>query len=120
MSNTLRLICAAVTLFLCVHAIAKPSWLSRESACARIKIQVAKLQSAAHGPSEYRCELTSEGSDGSGRNYYVFALYSNYPAPPGSDPDWVGSSIVGWYAASRTTGKLYRWDVGASAIEGKL
>ncbi len=120
MPKALRIIIVALALLLCFSAFARSPRLSSEAACAHIKSRVAQLESAPHGPDEYHCELTHEGSEGSGRYYYVFGLYSNYPAPPGAGPDWVGSSIVGWYAVSRSTGKLYRWDVGAEAIEGKL
>ena len=120
MPTVLRIISGAVALLLCLSALAKAPRVSSESACARIKSRVAQLQSAAHGPDEYRCELTHEGSKGSGRYYYVFGLYSNFPAPPGSSSDWAGSSIVGWFAVSRSTGKIYHWDVGAEAIEGEL
>jgi hypothetical protein len=120
MATSLRISCILATLLLCFPAFANPPRLSSKIACERIKSRVAILESAAHGPNEYHCELTKEGSGGSGRDYYVFGLYSNFPAPPGAGPDWVGSSIVGWYAVSRSTGKLYRWDVGAEVIERKL
>jgi hypothetical protein len=120
MPTALRIISVVAASVLCVSALARPPRLSSESACAKIKNRVAQLQSAAHGSDEYHCELTHEGSKGSGRHYYVFGLYSNFPAPPDSNSDWIGSSIVGWFAVSRSTGKLYRWDVGAVAIEGDL
>jgi len=120
LKRTLQFGCALASALVCASAPAKPSGLSSDRACLRLKIRVAQLLSAPHGVGEYRCELTKEGADGVGRSYYVFGLYSYYPAPPGSDPDWIGSSIVGWYAVSRATGQLYRWDVGAENIQGKL
>ena len=83
------------------------STLSSESACMKLGTLVARTYSARHGPNEYRCELdTSEHIDG----YYVFGLYSKYPAPQGAGPDWVGSSIVGWFAVSKITGRVFNWD----------
>ena len=113
MSATLKVGSILAMLLLTASTFAATPRISSATACARLKSRVQQLNSAAHGPNEYRCELTKEGSHGPGRRYYVIALYSNFPAPPGANPDWIGSSIVGWYAVSRSTGKLYRWDVGA-------
>lgn len=120
MSATLKVGSILAMLLLSASTFGATPRISSATACARLKNRVAQLNSAAHGLNEYRCELTKEGKHGPGRPYYVIALYSNFPAPPGAGPDWIGSSIVGWYAVSRSTGKLYRWDVGAIAIEGTL
>lgn len=92
---------------LCVLKSVEASTLSSKTACTKLKGLVALTYAAPHGPSEYHCEL--DNSEGSGR-YYVFGLYSNYPAPPNAGPDWVGSSIVGWFAVSKSTGKVFNWD----------
>jgi hypothetical protein len=97
----------ALAIGLCTIACAKAPKLSSGAACDHLKALVAHINSAPHGPSEYRCELDTH--EGSGR-YYVFGLYSNFPAPPGAGPDWMGSSIEGWYAVSPLTGEIFLWD----------
>jgi hypothetical protein len=78
---------------------------------------VAHRQSPLHGINEYRCELETDEGNG---HYFVFALRSNYPAPPGASPNWVGSSLVGWFAVSRSTGTVFNWDIAALALGQKL
>ena len=108
MLSSVKFFGIALALALCTSAIAKATKLSSGDACTRLKIFVAHLNSAPHGPSEYRCEL--DASEGAAR-YYVFGLYSNYAAPPGASSDYVvWSSIVGWYAVSPLDGSVYLWD----------
>ena len=98
-------------------AFASASGLTSTSACGRLKAAVAHKESPRHGPSEYRCDLAP--NEGQGR-YFVFALRSKYPAPPGAGQNWVGSSLVGWFAVSRSAGTVFNWDVGAEALGNKL
>ena len=102
---------------LCAPDLASASAISSSSACGLLKAAVAQSQSPRHGINEYRCEL--EADEGNGR-YFVFALRTNYPAPPGAGPNWVGSSLVGWFAVSRSTGMVFNWDVSALALGQKL
>jgi hypothetical protein len=79
-----------------------------KTACDQLRGVVSKQLSASHGPGEYRCDEDKPGAlDG----YYVFALRSNYPAPKGAGPDWVGSGLVGWYAVRISDGQVRDWDV---------
>ena len=98
-------------------ALASVSAISSASACSLLKAAVAQRQSPRHGINEYRCEL--EADEGNGR-YFVFALRSSYPALPGASLNWVGSSLVGWFAVSRSTGALFNWDVATLALGKKL
>jgi hypothetical protein len=81
--------------------------LTMQSACGRLRTVISKRLGASHGPDQYRCEDAATGVNG----YYVFALRSNYPAPKGAAPDWVGSGLVGWYAVRVTDGQVQDWDV---------
>lgn len=108
MPTSPRLIAKILILALCASTSAEASTLSSEAACLKLRRVVARTYSAPHGAGEYHCELdTSEHVHG----YYVFGLHSNFPAPPGAGPDWVGSSIVGWFAVSKSTGKVFNWDL---------
>jgi len=117
MRATIHTFLAFLALVPCVPALASAYAISSASACSRLKAAVAQRQSPRHGINEYRCEL--EADEGNGR-YFVFALRSNYPAPPGASPNWVGSSLVGWFAVSRSTGALFNWDVATLALGKKL
>ena len=107
----------SLVLVLCTPAFASASGLTSTSACGHLKAAVAHKESPPHDPNEYRCEL--EPREGQGR-YFVFALRSNYSAPPGAGPDWVGSSLVGWFAVSRSTATVFNWDVGDEVLGHKL
>jgi len=117
MRATTQTFLAFLALVPCAPVLASASAISSASACSRLKAAVAQRQSPRHGINEYRCEL--ETDEGNGR-YFVFALRSNYPASPGASPNWVGSSLVGWFAVSRSTGTVFNWDVAALALGQKL
>lgn len=104
-----RLIVFGLMACLCASVDAAGHKLSSSDACDRLRHAIATLHSAPHGSREYRCDL--DPGEGAG-HFYVFALRSNFPAPPGSDPNWTGSALVGWFAVSRESGEVYEWDVG--------
>ena len=101
----------------CMPMLACASEISSASACRRLKATVAERQSPRYGINEYHCELAK--GEGHGR-YFVFALRSNHPAPPGAPLDWAGSSLVGWFAVSRANGAVFEWDLAAVAPGPKL
>lgn len=78
-----------------------------KTACEQLRTAISKRLGASHGADEYRCEDGQNRADG----YSVFALRSNYPAPNGARPDWVGSGLVGWYAIRVSDGQVREWDV---------
>lgn len=87
------------------------------TACDRLKAVIARKNSAPHGPSEYRCE--PDLGKGFGK-YDVFALRSNYPTQAESSEEWVGSSLVGWYAVSRTGKEIYLWEVRDNVVGARI
>ncbi|MDR3414588.1 MAG: hypothetical protein P4L83_00245 [Nevskia sp.] len=109
------ILCCA--LLLCATASAGGHGLTSEQGCNRLKAVIARQRSAPHGAAEYRCDL--DPTEGASR-YYVFALRSNFPAPPGAGPDWVGSALVDWFAVSKSSGEISEWDVGEEAIGKKV
>lgn len=74
-----------------------------KAACDHLRIVVAKQSAASYGADEYRCE---DGTAAAAKGYYVFSLRSNYPAPKGAGPEWVGSSLVGM-----PDGQVRDWDM---------
>jgi hypothetical protein len=92
----------------CISAQANGHILSSSQACERLKVVIAKNYSAPRGSAEYRCNYDSSAG---AVHYYVFALRSNFPAPLGAGPKWVGSALVGWYAVSKTDGTVFNWDI---------
>lgn len=76
-------------------------------ACDHLRTVIGKQLGAKHGDDEYRCEEAQMGPNG----YYVFSLRSNYPAPKGAGPDWVGSGLVGWYAVRESDGQVRDWNI---------
>jgi hypothetical protein len=82
--------------------------VTMQAACDRLRAIVAEQSGAAHGVEEYRCE---DGTDTLADGYFVFSLRSNYPTPKGAGADWVGSSLVGWYAVRTSDGQARNWDV---------
>lgn len=90
--------------------------LTMQAACERVRLVVSKQLSADHGADEYRCEGEAQGPKG----YYVFALRSNYPAPKGAGPGWVGSALVGWYAVRASDGQVRDWDVANLKLESSI
>ena len=117
MQFAIRTLPACLALVCCAPVLASGPAISHASACARLKAAVAQQQSPRHGASEYRCELAV--GEGRGR-YFVFALRAKHPSPPGAHPDWVGSSLVGWFAVSRSTGTVFEWDAAALAPGQRL
>lgn len=103
-----RLLVLGLMVCLCTSVSATGYKLSSDGACERLRRAIATQRSAPHGLREYRCDF--DHGEGAGR-YYVFALRSNFPAPPGAKPDWVGSALVGWFAVSRESGEIDEWDV---------
>lgn len=107
-------------LALLVAALASPSPAgvasnavqTRKAACDHLRLAISKQLNASHGIDEYRCDDTEAGLAG----YYVFAIRSNYPAPKGAGPDWVGSALVGWYAVRQSDGQVRDWDVANQSI----
>jgi hypothetical protein len=112
MQRTLYYFAFGLMVAFCNNVSARGYDLASEQACNHLKVVVADQRSPSHGPAEYRCDL--DPTEGSG-HYYVFALRSNFPAPPGSGPDWVGSALVDWFAVSKNSGEVFEWDVGAEA-----
>lgn len=81
---------------------------SMKAACDALRLLISKQLHASRGLDEYRCDDTQPGPPG----FYVFALRSNYPAPEGAPPNWVGSALIGWYAVRKTDGQVRDWDLG--------
>lgn len=76
-------------------------------ACDHLRTVISRQLGAKHGDDEYRCEDAQMGPKG----YYVFSLRSDYPAPKGAGPDWVGSGLVGWYAVRESDGQVRDWNI---------
>lgn len=93
-------------------AVASNTVPTRKAACDYLRLAISKRLKASHGIDEYRCDATEARPAG----YYVFAIRSNYPAPNGAGPDWVGSALVGWYAVRQSDGQVRDWDVANQRI----
>jgi hypothetical protein len=56
--------------------------------------------------NEYRCEIDESGD----RKYFIVRVKSRCPAPADAGPDWVGSSLVGYYGVRKRDGAVVDWN----------
>ena len=101
MSPTVATTSAALALLSFASADAA---MSRDRAC-EVVTTAAERHARANKPSQYYCEPHTTSA-----SYYVFAVRSSNP-PPAENPNWVGSSLVGWYALRRKDGAVVEWDI---------
>ena len=94
-------------LFVPAVGLVQPAWAdpvaSASGACGSVK---AALGQGTRCPDEYRCEV-DETDD---QKYFVVRIKSRCPAPRDAGPDWVGSSLVGYYGVRKRDGMVVAWN----------
>lgn len=81
------------------------SGLSAQRACGLLVAAAEQYVQPARKPDGYYCEPHWTSS-----HYSVFALRAT--ATASSDPKWIGSNLVGWYAVRRSDGAVLEWNMG--------